>query len=648
MSDREDNSAVSRRDFLMQSGATILSVGVLGSFSRAFAEEETFQYIVVGSGAGGGPLCANLAKAGKKVLLLEAGDATENNNYKVPAFWGASTEDPNFAWSFYGKQNSRYDKFNSNFTPGKGVLYPRASTLGGCTAHNAMITMYPDQRDWENLVDVTGDRSWSAENMRGYYQRLEEARYLDSSEAVSKRRGKKGWLKVERTDPRLAGKDPVLRDFVIACGLEAGTDRTILERIAKMDDESLLELMKSDPNDWDFVTRGQTGLVTTPKATLRGRRSGTREAILEAKARYPRNFKIQTNSLVTKVLFQEGSNTKVIGVEYLEGKSLYEADPRSSEGNRKKALNYQVRKIAKLAKGGEVILCGGAFNTPQLLMLSGIGPARELERHHIPVRVELDGVGQNLQDRYEVGVITRLKKPLELLKGCTFGQKGDACLEEYSNNAEKSFYGTNGLVMGVKKRSKEDGRDADLYLFALPGYFKGYHPGWAAAALKADHISWVVLKGHTANTAGSVTLNSADPTATPDINFRYFKDGNDKTGDDLDAVVEGVRHVRRINRRMNFRSHTVEEAFPGNKVKTEQDVREFIQRDAFGHHASCSNKMGTASDPMAVVDSKFRVHGVKNLRVVDASVFPKIPGLFIVVPTYMIAEKASDVILRGE
>jgi choline dehydrogenase len=201
--------------------------------------------------------------------------------------------------------------------------------------------------------------------------------------------------------------------------------------------------------------------------------------------------------------------------------------------------------------------------------------------------------------------------------------------------------------MGVKKHSKADGRDADLYMFALPGYFKGYHPGWAANALQADHISWVVLKGHTQNTAGSVTLNSDDPTATPNIDFRYFTDGNDSSGDDLDAVVEGVRHVRRINRYSNFRRHVDSEAFPSKSVKTEKDVREFVQREAFGHHASCSNKMGNSHDPMAVVDGNFRVHGVKNLRVVDASVFPKIPGLFIVVPTYMISEKASEIILRG-
>jgi len=643
----EKKSGLSRRDFFKTYGASAAALPLFGFNPLAFAEEDTFHYIVVGSGAGGGPLCVNLAKAGKRVLLLEAGDTSENAKYRVPAFWGASTEDPLYSWNFFGKQNSHYDPQSSNYTAGKGILYPRAATLGGCTAHNAMITMYPHPSDWENLADLTGDRSWGAEGMRRYYQRLENARYLNDGEAKAGRRGKKGWLSVERTNPSLVANDPALTQFVIAAGIEAGVDRTLLERALQLDNSALKELLAHDPNDWEYVIEGRTGLVTTPKATLRGRRSGTREAILDAQRQHRRNFTVQTNALVTRVLFKEGTS-QAIGVEYLQGLSLYEADPRSNVGERRRVVRHQIRKVAKLKRGGEVILSGGAFNTPQLLMLSGIGPKAELERHGIPMRVRLEGVGKNLQDRYEVGVITRMKKPLEILKGCTFGQAPDACLDDYAKKPEESFYGTNGLVLGIKKRSKEDGRNPDLFMFALPGYFKGYHPGWAANALKADHLTWVVLKGHTENTAGSVTLKSDDPTETPEIDFRYFSDGNDGSGDDLDAVVQGVRHVRRINRRMNFKKHTVEEAFPGKAVKSDADIREFVQREAFGHHASCSNKMGVAGDPMAVVDGNFRVHGVKNLRIVDASVFPKIPGLFIVVPTYMIAEKASDVILRGD
>lgn len=115
----------------------------------------------------------------------------------------------------------------------------------------------------------------------------------------------------------------------------------------------------------------------------------------------------------------------------------------------------------------------------------------------------------------------------------------------------------------------------------------------------------------------------------------------------MNEVVEGIKYVRRINNRARFKRMTRQELVPGSQIKSDLDLKDFVIREAWGHHASCSNKMGAKNDPMAVVDHEFRVRGTKNLRIVDASVFPKIPGLFIVVPIYMIAEKASDVILKS-
>ena len=138
-------------------------------------------------------------------------------------------------------------------------------------------------------------------------------------------------------------------------------------------------------------------------------------------------------------------------------------------------------------------------------------------------------------------------------------------------------------------------------------------------------------------------LRSDDPRDVPHVNFRYFEEGNDASGDDLEAVVEGVEFVRRMMRRA---SEVVEkELVPGENVSTREQIREFVRNEAWGHHASCTCKMGPKDDEMAVVDSNFRVHGTTNLRVVDASVFPRIPGFFIVTAVYMISEKASDVIL---
>ena len=152
-----------------------------------------------------------------------------------------------------------------------------------------------------------------------------------------------------------------------------------------------------------------------------------------------------------------------------------------------------------------------------------------------------------------------------------------------------------------------------------------------------------MLKAHTNNTAGFVRLRSADPRDTPEINFKYFDEGNDAGGEDLESVVEGVNFVRRLSE--NAQLFTKSELLPGKEFPSDDALRAFIKKEAWGHHACGTCKMGPASDAMAVVDSAFRVHNTRRLRVVDASIFPRIPGFFIVTPTYMISEKAADAIL---
>jgi choline dehydrogenase len=130
------------------------------------------------------------------------------------------------------------------------------------------------------------------------------------------------------------------------------------------------------------------------------------------------------------------------------------------------------------------------------------------------------------------------------------------------------------------------------------------------------------------------------------VNFRYFEEGRDTDGRDLAAMSAGIQFVRRVMRSPLLFGHVADEVLPGPGCATGDELRKYVGSQTWGHHASCTNKMGPASDPTAVVDSRFRVHGVSGLRVVDASVFPKIPGFFIVAPTYMLSEKASDVILE--
>jgi choline dehydrogenase-like flavoprotein len=625
-------------------------------------QTETFDYVVVGSGAGGGPLAANLARAGMRVLVLEAGGDYDGYTYQVPAFHAMASEDPAMAWSFFVRhyasdEKSREDpKFSAEQN---GVLYPRSGTLGGCTAHNAMITIYPHNHDWDAIARMTGDRTWNSSNMRRYFQRLERCEYVPRPGTLPTQRfiaalleglasilpaswlrfgnpsrhGFDGWLGTQLADTQLALKDWKLVRLIQ--GAAADTLATDLGRPL-----TLLEGLNSqlDPNDWRVNVSNPQGLWFTPLATSGGKRNGTREYLRAVEAAQPNNLAIRTNALATRVLLDDAN--AAVGVEYMSGAHLYQADP-----NHARNATPPVRRQVFARR--EVIVSGGAFNTPQLLKLSGIGPREELAQHNIPVRIDLPGVGANLQDRYEVGVVSEMREDFSLLADCAFqvpqpGGPPDTCFVQWQ--AGQGPYTTNGVAISIITKSRQGRPEPDLFIFGLPGYFRGYFPGYAKIIEnKHNYFTWAILKAHTRNTAGSVTLRSADPRDVPNINFRYFDEGNDLAGEDLESVIDGVEFARRLL--ANVGDVVKSEILPGCEVKTREQIADWVRAQAWGHHACGTCRIGPAEDPMAVVDSAFRVHGAKRLRVVDASVFPHIPGFFIVTPIYMLSEKASDVIL---
>jgi choline dehydrogenase len=607
-----------------------------------------YDFIVVGSGAGGGPVASNLARAGYSVLVLEAGDDCDSFIYQVPCFHPLASEDPAMSWDFFVRHydDERLQKMDSKYVAARdGILYPRAGTVGGCTAHNAMITIYPQNSDWEHLRAVTGDDSWAPDLMRTYFERLEHCDYLSGFERLSQavsgllhgqginpsRHGFGGWLHTQTANPDLILKDAELLKLVTLAAVKGLANHL---GCIDLDIGTLF-----DPNDWRAVTsKGREGVGLTPLATHGGRRNGVRERLLDTAKATNGGLKIQTGALVSRILFEQ---KRAVAVEYLSGSHLYRASRTPDTGA------APGKKVAQARF--EIILAGGAFNSPQLLMLSGVGDSDELRKFGIEPVVHLPGVGRNLQDRYEVGIISQVEKPFALLKGGSFkvpapGDPPDPAFLEWQQG--KGVYTSNGATIAVTKRSHPQKLDPDLFIFGLPSYFKGYYPGYSnALGHYQDMFTWAILKAHTNNTAGQVKLRSADPRDTPAIHFHYFSESNDAAQDDLCSVVQGVKFAREMNQEMK-KAVAMTEVWPGPCVETDAEVAEFVQREAWGHHASCTNPIGTAGDPRAVLDSRFRVHGTTGLRVVDASVFPRIPGYFIVSAVYMIAEKASDVILE--
>lgn len=303
----------------------------------------------------------------------------------------------------------------------------------------------------------------------------------------------------------------------------------------------------------------------------------------------------------------------------------------------------------------EVIISAGAFNTPQLLKLSGVGPKEELESFDIPVIVDLPGVGTNMQDRYEVTVIGKTDSDFAITSKCTFLQTmPDACLEAYESGSEpisKGVYATNGIAIAATIKSSVAEDEPDLLISGAPAKFKGYFPGYAVDSLAdAQHWAWIILKAHSRNNAGTVTLKSTDPRDMPQITFNYYDSGVNASGaadKDLQATYEGFQFARRAFRDLIPLDGRFPEVWPGTNVSSEADAKAFLQDEAWGHHASCTCPIGADDDPMAVLDTNFQVRGTTGLRVVDASVFPKIPGFYIALPLYQVSAKASDVIIQA-
>ncbi|KAJ5783604.1 CAZyme family AA3 [Penicillium psychrosexuale] len=615
-----------------------------------------YEYVIVGSGAGGGPLAARLALAGHKTLLIEAGDDQgETYNYTIPAYSARASEDEKLSWNFFvhhyedDERQARdwktsYDTPDGGIYTGlnppagstlKGTLYPRTGTLGGCTAHNALIAVYPYQSDFEYIQTITNDSSWAPDNMRKYFTKLENNGY--SLPAVEGH-GYDGWLSTETAPLSIVLEDTQLLSLLTGGAYALGntTDQVM----------NLGTLLVGDANA-DTETRDtEPGYYQIPISTDDAHRNGAREFIISVRdatnddgsKKYPLDVRMNTH--VTKVTFNETETPpRATGVEFLDGEHLYRASPMS---------NSAVTGTPGSATASrEVIVAGGVYNSPQILKLSGIGPAEELEKFGIKVIKDLPGVGTNLQDHYEISVQGKVEEDFSCLNKCTFSirDQADPCISDWESPVlgDHGIYSSPGLAATMLYKSSTATDDFDIFEFGGPVNFRGYFPDYSINATDEHNwFTWAILKSHPRNSAGNVVLQSADPLDMPKITFNYFDTGVGDYEADLTAMYEAIQLARDAFKRQTV---NITEVLPGADVQSKEDIIDYIKDGTWGHHASCTCPIGADDDTMAVLDSKFRVRGVSGLRVVDASVFPKVPGTFTAVSTYMVAEKAADEIL---
>ncbi|ORX96436.1 choline dehydrogenase [Clohesyomyces aquaticus] len=587
--------------------------------SSAAAADE-YDYIVVGSGPGGGPLASNLARANYTVLLIEAGDqSTQGSSGQYP---------PQITWDFFVKhynddkrtmmhnhlvwktKEGRYWVGAGKDTPPSGskflgIYYPRGSSVGGSSMINAMCTWLPAESDWNYIANITGDTSWTADNMRKIFQRIEHNNYLPKG---TDGHGFDGYFQTNMNKPASISQ-PVL-----------GIIQAIAQNFSKPTDQTKITSMMGDDANYldsqrDFTT-GIWGLPTHTKPS--GDRFSSRDYIKDTiNGKFPLTLSI--NSLATRVLFDTtgtncGGKPRATGVEFLQGKSLYKADARYVESNKGTLKTATARK--------EVIISGGTFNTPQILMLSGIGPKDQLTDLKIPVLVDSPGVGKNMQDNQEMPII---------------GQVSGAQSGGFSQP----------IIMMKTKHSPDGERDMFVMQgsFAFRGFWPSNQTNTALPQDGAGTYGISMVKNHPQNKKGYVKLLSKDPQDVPEINFMLYEEGKET---DMGAMKDTIAWARNMYK--NAKGVTVKAVEPPcpNGPDSEgycgQNDEDWIVGQTFGHHPTSTAAIGKDGDPMAVLDSRFRVRGVAGLRVVDASVYPKIPGVFPVVSTFMVSEKASDTV----
>jgi choline dehydrogenase len=524
------------------------------------ADQESFDYVIVGAGSAGCVLANRLTEdPAARVLLLEAGGEDTDDAIRIPAA---------FATLFKTKWDWNYETVEQKHT-GKKEYWPRGKMLGGCSSMNAMIYIRGNHADYDGWRDAHGAEGWGFDDVLPYFKRAEANQRLGGP-----LHGTDGPLHVE--DRRFTHElSSAWVDSAVTWGLK--------------------------PTD-DFNGASQEGAGLYQVTCKKGGRWSTADAYLRPALTRP-NLTVRTDAQATRIVLE---GNRAVGVSYL-----------------KDGVEQTVRAEA------EVLLSGGSINSPQLLMLSGIGPAEHLREQGIDVAVALPGVGENLHDHPAAGIVWSTTGTTDIADAAT-----PAGLVRYqltkrgplvSNIGEAgAFYSTvDGLA----------GPNMQVHVAPTLFYDNGFREptvkGFTSAATLVDVAS-----------RGRLRLKSSNPLWKPEIDPAYYSDPTD-----LEAMMAGLRDLIEIGKSGPLKRFLDKPFLPATHDLDDEALTEHIRQNTQTlYHPVGTCAMGTGEH--SVVDPALKVRGVDGLRVVDASIMPVVPRGNTNAPTIMVAEKAADLI-RG-
>ncbi len=536
-----------------------------------------YDYVIVGGGSAGCALANRLsADPGTSVLLLEAGrrDWRFDVYIHMPAALSFPIGNRLYDWQYTSEPEPHMG--------GRRVYHARGKVLGGSSSINGMIFQRGNPLDYERWAADEGMERWDYAHCLPYFKRLENCLAGDDHSGPERTRGRyrggEGPLVLER-GPAL---NPLFEAFLEATE-QAGHRRT------------------TDVNGYR-----QEGFAAFDRNVHRGRRLSAARAYLHPVLHRP-NLRLITRALTTRILFE---GTRATGVEYVKGGRT------------------------RTVPAGEVICCGGSINSPQLLQLSGVGPAGLLRDHGVDVVADVPAIGANLQDHLEVYVQYACKQPVSMQPNLAYWRRPWIGLQWLARRGPGA---TNHFEAGGFIRSNDGVAYPNLMFHFLPIAVR-----YDGSVPEGGHGYQVHVGPMYSNSRGTVQITSADPRAKPALRFNYLS-----TDEDRREWVEALRHARHILGQPAMDRFNGGEVSPGPEVSSDDEILDWVRRDAeTALHPSCTARMGLGEDSALHPDT-LEVHATRGLRVVDASSMPYVTNGNIYAPVMMLAEKAADLI-RGD